>query len=277
MTAPTVLVVDDHAAVRDALAEDLRGAFEVLTASTVPGAIDALKRHASIACVVLDLLLREPAAPLHRELVACGKPVVIVSGLESEAANTIARVYGWQCLAKPVAHEPLNRAVQTALENHVTTPQESPRERVTLVPMGDDAPAPAPDALPAPPNTPTSPAGGSGAPLAGVHPAVAIVDMITRRVVRLAAAAMIAWLIYRGDASGHPLSGIAVASLSALGMGAESFAAAVRKRPGATAAGVAGLVTLALVGEATQVAELGNLAAFGVVGATALVDRAVRA
>jgi CheY-like chemotaxis protein len=270
MTRPTVLVVDDHEAVRDALAEDLRGAFEVLTTGTVGGALDALKRNASIACVVLDLLLDVPAAPLHRELVACGKPVVVVSGLESEAANTIARVYGWQCLAKPVAHETLNRAVQTALENHVTTPQESPR--VTLVPTGDDAPAP--DTLPAPPNTPTEPTSGSGAPLAGVHPAVAIVDMITRRVVRLASAAIIAWLIYHGDTSGHPLSGVAVASLSALGMGAEAFAAAVRKRPGATAAGVAGLVTLALAGSATQTQELGSLAAFGVVGATALVDRA---
>lgn len=259
-----VLVVEDHDLVRLSLAAPLRPLYDVAEAATVSAALALLAPTSPrVDACVLDLRLDEPAAALHRELLLQRTPVVVVSGLSVEAAHDMGCVWGAAVLLKPVTDEALTAALDAALEKR-PMPDQPPPDRTTQAP-------PEPPALPAPSAVP---AAESAPPSSSLHPAVAIAEMITRRGARLASAAIIAWLIYHGDTSGHPLSGVAVASLSALGMGAEAFAAAVRKRPGATAAGVAGLVTLALVGEATQVGELGSLAAFGVVGATALVDRA---
>lgn len=103
---------------------------------------------------------------------------------------------------------------------------------------------------------------------------VAVADLITRRVLRGGVAIAIAWLTIRGDATGHPVSGITVAVLGALGMGASALRDAATKRPGATAAGGAGLVLLALAGDVYGVGELGTVAAGGVAAATALIDQA---
>lgn len=107
-----------------------------------------------------------------------------------------------------------------------------------------------------------------------VDAGVAKVDLISRRLLRGVCALVIAYLTYHGDATGHPVSGVTVAVIGALGMGLAAAADAARKRPGLTAAGGAGLVLVALLGELVDVHELGSAAALGVAGVTALVDRA---
>lgn len=262
MTRPTVLVVDDHPAALEALAAPLRERYAVRTAGTVATALAAL---AGVSCVVLDLLLDAPATALHRALHDARTPVVVVSGLESTAAQQVAAVWGWPALPKPVSPEPLLAAVEAALETR-PMPDTSPDasgERTTMAP-----PAP----LPEPPAVPVD----SSPPIAQTDPRVAVVDLVSRRILRGLVALAIAGLTVWGDSTGHPVSGVTVAVLGALGMGVDAAVAAARRRPGATAAGGAALLALALAGDATGAGQLGTLAAVGVAGATALVDRAVR-
>lgn len=103
---------------------------------------------------------------------------------------------------------------------------------------------------------------------------VAVADLITRRVLRGVVALAIAWLTIRGDATGHPVSGITVAVLGALGMGINAAVEAAKKRPGVTAAGGAGLAVLALGGTALDLPDAGSIAALGAAAVTALVDHA---
>lgn len=259
-----VLVVEDHDLVRLSLAAPLRPLYDVAEAATVSAALALLSPTSPrVDACVLDLRLDEPAAALHRELLLQRTPVVVVSGLSVEAAHDMGCVWGAAVLLKPVTDEALTAALDAALEKR-PMPDQQPPDRTTQAP-------PEPPALPAPSAVP---AAESAPPSSSLHPAVAIAEMITRRGARLAVAGMIAYLTLRGDASGHPLSAVTVTVLGALGMGVDAFIAAAKKRPGLTALGGAGLVALALAGSATQTQELGSLAAFGVVGATALVDRA---
>jgi hypothetical protein len=190
----------------------------------------------------------------------------VVSGLESTAAQQVAAVWGWPALEKPVSPEPLLAAVEAALETR-PMPDTSPDasgERTTMTPP----------ALPAPPPVPAD--ADSSPPIAQTDARAAIVDMLTRRILRGVVALAIAGLTVWGDSIGHPVSGVTVAVLGAMGMGVDAVLAATRKRPGATAAAGAALLALALAGDATGAGQLGTLAAVGVAGATALVDRAVR-
>jgi hypothetical protein len=114
----------------------------------------------------------------------------------------------------------------------------------------------------------------SSPPIALTDPRVAIVDLQTRRLLRGLCALLIAGLTVYGDATGHPVSGVTVAVLGLLGVGTTSAVEAARKRPGATAAGGAALLLVSLLGDLVDVRELGSMAAFGVGGAVALVDRA---
>ena len=262
MTRPTVLVVDDHPAALEALAAPLRERYAVRTAGTVAAALAAL---AGASCVVLDLLLDAPATALHRALHDTRTPVVVVSGLESTAAQQVAAVWGWPALEKPVSPDALTAAVEAALETRPmsdTSPDAS-GERTTMAP-----PAP----LPEPPAVPVD----SSPPIAQTDPPVAVVDLLSRRILRGLCSLAIVGLTVWGDRTGHPVDGVTVTALALLGMGASAAVNAVRKRPGATAAGAAGLLALALAGDAGQLGELGTMAAVGVAGATALVDRAVR-
>ena len=265
MTRPAVLVVDDHPAALEALAAPLRERYAVRTAGTVATALAAL---AGVSCVVLDLLLDAPATALHRALHDARTPVVVVSGLESTAAQQVAAVWGWPALEKPVSPEPLLAAVAAALETRPmsdTSPDAS-GERTTMAP---------PPALPAPP--PPVPADAdSSPPIAQTDARVAVVDLLSRRILRGLCSLAIVGLTVWGDRTGHPVDGVTVTALALLGMGASAAVAAARRRPGATAAGAAGLLALALAGDAGQLGELGTMAAVGVAGATALVDRAVR-
>jgi CheY-like chemotaxis protein len=264
VTRPTILVVDDHPAALEALAAPLRERYAVRTAGTVAAALAAL---AGVSCVVLDLLLDAPATELHRALHDTRTPVVVVSGLESTAAQQVAAVWGWPALEKPVSPEPLLAAVEAALETR-PMPDTSPDasgERTTMAP---------PPALPAPPPVPAD--ADSSPPIAQTDARVAVVDLLSRRILRGLCSLAIVGLTVWGDRTGHPVDGVTVTALALLGMGASAAVNAVRKRPGATAAGVAGLLALAVAGDAGQLGELGTMAAVGVAGATALVDRAVR-
>lgn len=260
MTLAVALVVDDHAAALDALAYALRDRYEVLVAATVREALAVLARLTP-AVVVLDLLLDAPAAALHRELLLRDLPVVVVSGIEGDAAQALARVWGVPALLKPVTDHDLLTAVQRATR---ATTTETP-------PMPDDNPQ---RATVAPPE-PIAPDARmpSDAPL-HADPVVARADLLSRRILRGVVSLLIGGLTLYGMRTGHPVDGVTVAVLGALGMGPDALAAAARKRPGATVAGGGALLALALAGDVYGVGGLGELAAGGVAAATALVDRA---
>lgn len=257
--AAVALVVDDHAAALDALAYALRDRYEVLVAATVREALAVLARLTP-AVVVLDLLLDAPAAALHRELLLRDLPVVVVSGIEGDAAQAIARVWGVPALLKPVTDHDLLSAVQRATRATTTEtpPMPDDNPRATVAP-----PEPiAPDA-----RTP------SDAPLSA-DPSVARADLLSRRVLRGVCAILIAALTAYGDATGHPVSAVTVITIGALGMGVSAALDAAKKRPGVTAVGGAGLAVLALGGTLLELPDVGAAAALGAAAVTALVDHA---
>lgn len=254
----SVLVVDDHESAAEGLAVPLRGRYAVTVARTVAGALAALAATA-FSVVVLDLALDVDASPLHRELLLRETPVVVVSGIEADAARGMARVWRASALLKPVTDEELLSAVALAAAR--SNPPETPT-------MPDPTPAAPPEpALPPPAPAPIP----SDAPL-HPDPGVARADLLSRRILRGSVALIIALLTVYGDSTGHPVGGVTVAILGALGMGVEAVAAAAKKRPGVTAAGGAGLVLLALGGDVANVPEMGAVAAVGVSAATAMVD-----
>lgn len=250
MTRATILVVDDHDASRAALAAALRERYEVQDVATVSAALAALP---SADAVVLDLVLDDPVNMLVDVLAARGVPVVVVSGLEPDAAAELAACHGWSALAKPVAPDTLNAAVAAALEPPMP---ENTDARSTMAP-------------PPPPREVTS-----APPIALTDPSVARVDLITRRALRALCALLITGLTVWGDSTGHPVSGVTVAALGLLGVGAAAGVDAVRRRPAASLVGGAGLLLLALAGSVAHVDGPGTLAAMLVAGATATVDRA---
>ena len=260
MTLAVALVVDDHAAALDALAYALRDRYEVIVAATVREALAVLARLTP-AVVVLDLLLDAPAAALHRELLLRDLPVVVVSGIEGDAAQAIARVWGVPALLKPVADHDLLTAVQRATRAPTTETH----------PMPDDNPQRATVAPPEPilPDARTP----SDAPL-HADPSVARADLVSRRALRGVCAMLIAGLTAWGDAHGHPVSAVTVVVIGALGMGINAAVEAAKKRPGATAAGGAGLAVLALGGTLLELPDAGSIAALGAAAVTALVDHA---
>lgn len=247
------LVVDDHPASRAALAAGL----DAREAGTVAEALAALL-DGRPSVVVLDLCLDAPAGELHDALSAARIPVVLVSGLDCDDAARVALARGWICLAKPCTHDTLTAALRAALESRTVIDPDRP----TIVP---DLPPPpravAPERIP------------SDAPL-HADPSVARTDLVTRRALRGLVALLIGALTVWGDLRGHPVSGVTVAVLGALGMGATAIRDAAVKRPGTTAAGGALLLALGIGGDLSGVSELGTLAATGVAAATALVDRA---
>lgn len=105
-----VLVIDDHPSARAGLVAALPG-FEVSEAASVDDAMAALAVHRPEA-VVLDLGMDRPSASLHALLLRLRLPVVVVSGLEEEAAREAADASGWRCLPKPVQGETLRAVVE---------------------------------------------------------------------------------------------------------------------------------------------------------------------
>lgn len=246
---PRILIIDDSDLARDALSAALREQYVVAEAPSVAAALAALSvAPHGFAAVVLDLRLDAPCAPLHARLDTLRVPVLVVSGLDEAAVRDAAESHGWASIAKPCDPDALVAAVEAILE------------RPAVV---ERAPAPVDvEAVRSASSPPYS------------DPGVARVDLLSRRALRGVCALAIAALTVYGDATGHPVSGVTVAVLGALGMGATAVADAARKRPGVTAVGGAGLVLLALGGQLGGVQGMGSAAAIGVAGVTALVDRA---
>ena len=268
MTPPPVLVVDDHESAAEGLAIPLRGRYAVTVARTVADALAALAATA-FAAVVLDLALDVDASPLHRELLLRETPVVVVSGIEGEAARALARVWRAPALLKPPTDGDLLAAVERAAARS-NRPPETPT-------MPDPAPhpqtlAPPPPAapLPAPPDVPAD-AGDSVSPLAATDARVAVAETWSRTLRRSLATLCLTGLAVLFELRGHTVPLPIVIGVTALGIGVGGALAALRKRPGVAAGGAAGLALLALGGALLDVGEAGTLAALGV-GAIPVVD-----
>lgn len=263
---PAVLVVDDHPAALAGLAHPLRERFEVLLASTVAEAVAVLRRVA-VAAVVLDLGLDADASPLHRELILRGTPVVVVSGLEADAARTIARVWGWPALLKPPAESDLLAAVTDAASRSTSpetpTMPDAPAHTPTMAPPPPDPPLPAPPATPADMD--------SVSPLAATDARVAIAEARYRTVRRVVASVCLTGLAVLYELRGHTVPLPLVIGLTALGIGLAGAVAAMKKRPGVAAGGAAVLVGLGAGGLALGLDEATTLATLGA-GALPVVD-----
>ncbi len=260
----TVLVIDDHPAALAGLAHPLRERFEVIVASTVAEALAALRRVA-VAAVVLDLLLDVPPTQLYRELLLRGTPVVVVSGIEGDAARAFAQIWGAPALLKPVADNDLLAAVTDAAARNTsleTPPMPDDPQRATMAPPAPDAPLPAP---------PVAPDGDSVSPLAATNPAVAIAEAKYRTQRRVAATLCLTGLAVLFELRGHTVPLPLVIGITALGIGLSGALAALKKRPGVAAGGAAGLLALALGGTALGLDEASTLATLGA-GAIPVVD-----
>lgn len=300
-----VLVVDDHPSALAGLAYALRDRWEVILAATVGEALAALRGPLAIVAVVLDLRLREPAAPLHRELLLRETPVVVVSGMEADAAMAIADVWGWPALLKPVADADLLAAVERAArctdaratDSTTSTPaattetepmHDTSPQRATTAPDDPDSPpsprspdtsqpisrvtgvtaAPASDPLPAPPDAPDL---DSVSPLAATNPTVAIAEARFRTVRRVVASVCLTGLAVLFELRGHTVPLPLVIGLTALGIGLAGAVSALKKRPAVAAGGAAGLALLALGGTALGLDEANAIATLGA-GAIPVVD-----
>lgn len=255
-TPATILVIDDQPVSLSALASPLREAgYTVIEAATVEAALAALAL-ATPDAVVLDLALDRPSAALHQVLNARALPVLVVSGVERAALPAVSELNGWTCLEKPVSALALVSSVAVLLP------------RATRVP---DAPqAPAPEASPAPtkaivPASPQVPAEapGSTPPQAYTDPRVQIEDLRTRRTLRGLCAGMNLILGVYFESRGHTVPLGLVLSITAMALGADAVAKAIRQRPGVTLGGAAALVGLAVFGGATGVREAEVLALLG--------------
>ncbi len=265
MTA--VLVVDDHPSALAGLAYALRERWEVLVAATVAEALAVLRRVA-VAAVVLDLVLDVPPTELHRELLLRGTPVVVVSGIEGDAARAFARIWGAPALLKPVADNDLLAAVTDAAARNTsletapmqTAPDDSPRP--TMAPPAPDAPLPAP---------PVAPDGDSVSPLAATHPQVAVAEAWSRTIRRSIATIAVTGLALYFESRGHVVPLPIVAALTVLGIGVSGALAALRKRPAVAAGGAGALAVVALGGSLLDEGGVSLLATLGA-GAIPLVD-----
>jgi DNA-binding NarL/FixJ family response regulator len=263
-----VLVVDDHPTALAGLVYPLRERFEVLVAATVAEALAVLRRVA-VAAVVLDLVLDVPPTELHRELLLRGTPVVVVSGIEGDAARAFARIWGAPALLKPVADNDLLAAVTDAAARNTsletapmqTAPDDNP-QRPTMAPPAPDAPLPAP---------PAAPDGDSVSPLAATNPQVAIAEARFRTIRRVVGTLCLTGLAVLFELRGHTMPVPLVIALTAFGLGFAGLESALRKRPGVAAGGAAGLALLALGGASFDLPGASLLASLGA-GAIPLVD-----
>lgn len=240
-----LLLIDDTPVALDALTQALRPHYEIDTAATVADAAVALASspHA-YAAVVLDLVLDADATRLRDLLDARGTPVVLVSGHPDRLAATAAE-HGWSFLAKPYDPDALVAAVERAIGRATPAPERA-------LPAPSRVPAPP---APAPARDQSTP---PGAPVRGWPQAAdAIVDKLTRRALRGAAAL----LVYRLQSSGHG-STESIVALVALAVGVDAALSAWQRSRPAAAAAVALPVLLALAGEVSGAPHLVDAGAY---------------
>ena len=229
----SVLVIDDAPTLAASCAQALADAgYEARAATSVDAALVELA-DARPDAVVLDYCLDRDAELLRMALVRLRLPVLVVSGLDDDAALPCAAAHGWQYLPKPFDDATLQSAVAALL-----TPSETPSmpgTRNTLVPDPSDAPAPiAPraEALPAPP--PVAQVTPSGRP---ATQAVQIVDHISDMV-----GMVILGLLCHAGKIGGTETLFAIGAILGLGTGLRQIGG----RLGGAGVGVAGLAILGL-------------------------------
>jgi CheY-like chemotaxis protein len=111
----TLLVVEDDAAIREALADVLEGeGFEVVTAEHGKEALERLRSMPRPCLVLLDLMMPVMDGPaflaeLRRDDVLATLPVVIVSAWPADAAKLDGESQGF--IKKPVSLEALLEVV----------------------------------------------------------------------------------------------------------------------------------------------------------------------
>ena len=257
----SVLVIDDAPTLAASCAQALADAgYEARAATSVDAALVELV-DARPDAVVLDYCLDRDAELLRMALVRLRLPVLVVSGLDDDAALPCAAAHGWQYLPKPFDDATLQSAVAALL-----TPSETPSmtDRTTLVPDASTPPpiAPRAEALPAPP--PVAQVTPSGRP---ATQAVQSVDHISDMV-----GMVILGLLCHAGKIGGTETLFAIGAILGLGTGLRQIGG----RLGGAGVGVAGLAILGLgrwLAPAAGAAELARASGmFGLVAALALAS-----
>lgn len=232
-----VLVVDDHPSPATSAAHALEAAgYHARVATSVDAALVELADRP--AAVVLDHCLDRDASLLRMALVRARVPVVLVSGLDDEAALDVASAHRWPFLPKPFDDVALVAAVAALFPTETPSMPDrpSPDPRASIVPDLPPPPAAvqrAEEPLPAPP--PAAQLTPSGRPIV-VTPAVQIVDHISDMVGMI----ILGLLCYAGKIGGTETM-IAIGGILGLGTGMRQIGSRVGR-----GLGVAGLAILSL-------------------------------
>lgn len=254
----SILVVDDAPAVAASAVTALRDAGYVTRVAT---SVDAAQAELADVpdVVVLDHVLDRDATLLRHRLVHLRVPVLLVSGLDDDAARPVAEAHGWRFLAKPFDDVALVAAVASLLtpETPSMPDRTTPDPRPSVVP--DPTPAPLPPPPPAAAYTP------SGRPL-NVPTAVQVID----RLGDIVGVIVIGLLCHAGKLGGE-VAVIAIGAILGVGTGLRQVGA----RAGVpTGVGVVGLLLLGAarwLAPAAGAAELARGAGLlGVLAALAL-------
>lgn len=246
----SVLVVDDHPSPATSAAHALEAAgYSARVATSVDAALVELADRPD--AVVLDHCLDRDASLLRLALVRARVPVVLVSGLDDEAALDVAGAHTWSFLPKPFDDVALVAAVAALFPTETPSMPErpSPDPRPSIVPDLPPSPAsiaPREAPLPAPP--PAAQLTPSGRP-ANVPPLVQAID----RVGDIVACVIIGHLCALGKVSGE-VAVLAIGAIVGVGTGLRQVGA----RAG-TGAGV-GVVGLLLLGFARWLAPAAGAA-----------------
>lgn len=217
-----VLVIDDAPTLAASCAQALADAgYEARAATSVDAALVELV-DARPDAVVLDYCLDRDAELLRMALVRLRLPVLVVSGLDDDAARSCAEAHDWPYLPKPFDDATLQSAV-AALLTPLETPS-MPGTRNTLVPRAEALPAPPPVAQVTPSGRPAT-------------QAVQIVDHISDMV-----GMVILGLLCHAGKIGGTETLFAIGAILGLGTGLRQIGG----RLGGAGVGVAGLAILGL-------------------------------
>jgi len=263
----SVLVVDDHPSPATSAAHALEAAgYIARVATSVDAALVELADRPD--AVVLDHCLDRDASLLRLALVRARVPVVLVSGLDDEAALDVAGAHRWPFLLKPFDDVALTAAVASLFPPETPVPERnSPDPRPSIVPDATEAPAaiaPREAPLPAPP--PAAQFTPSGRPL-NVPPVVQAID----RVGDIVACIIIGHLCALGKVSGE-VAVLAIGAIVGVGTGLRQVGA----RVGGAGVGLTGLLVLfgaRWLAPAAGAAELARASGlFGLLAVLALGD-----
>lgn len=264
----SVLVVDDHPSPATSAAHALEAAgYHARVATSVDAALVELADRPD--AVVLDHCLDRDASLLRLALVRARVPVVLVSGLDDEAALDVAGAHRWPFLPKPFDDVALLAAVESLQIDRPEPPmpsRPSPDPRPSIVPDASEVPAtiaPREAPLPAPP--PAAQLTPSGRPLS----APTVVQVLDRIGDMLGC--IILGLLCNAGKIGGTETLIAIGAILGVGTGLRQIGA----RAGAGAGvGVVGLLVLGVarwLAPAAGAAELARASGlFGLLAVLAL-------